>query len=64
MTPIVALFSILAAQALGAISPGPSFLFVTRTSVAMSRKDGRRRRPAWDWALPSSPRWRWWGCVR
>src|SRR5215469_9185836 len=40
MTPIVALFSILAAQALGAISPGPSFLFVTRTSVAVSRKDG------------------------
>jgi threonine/homoserine/homoserine lactone efflux protein len=40
MTPIVALFSILAAQALGAISPGPSFLFVTRTSVALSRKDG------------------------
>lgn len=40
MTPIVALLSILAAQALGAISPGPSFLFVTRTSVAVSRKDG------------------------
>lgn len=40
MTPIVALFSILAAQALGAISPGPSFLFVMRTSVAISRKDG------------------------
>jgi threonine/homoserine/homoserine lactone efflux protein len=40
MTPIVALFSILAAQALGAISPGPSFLFVVRTSVAVSRKDG------------------------
>ncbi|HEX4105667.1 MAG TPA: LysE family transporter [Rhizomicrobium sp.] len=40
MTPIVALFSILAAQALGAISPGPSFLFVVRTSVAISRKDG------------------------
>lgn len=40
MTPIVALFSILVAQALGAISPGPSFLFVVRTSVALSRKDG------------------------
>ncbi len=40
MTPIVALFSILAAQALGAISPGPSFLFVMRTSVAVSRRDG------------------------
>ncbi|HUO01214.1 MAG TPA: LysE family transporter [Rhizomicrobium sp.] len=40
MTPVVALFSILAAQALGAISPGPSFLFVMRTSVAISRRDG------------------------
>ena len=40
MTPSVALFSILLAQALGAISPGPSFLFVVRTSVALSRKDG------------------------
>ena len=40
MTPIVALLSILAAQVLGAISPGPSFLFVTRTSVAVSREDG------------------------
>jgi threonine/homoserine/homoserine lactone efflux protein len=40
MTPMVALFSILLAQALGAISPGPSFLFVTRSSVALSRKDG------------------------
>ncbi len=40
MNPIVSLFSILAALALGAISPGPSFLFVTRTSVALSRRDG------------------------
>ncbi|HWF65544.1 MAG TPA: LysE family transporter [Rhizomicrobium sp.] len=40
MTPIVALFSILLAQALGAVSPGPSFLFVVRTSVGLSRKDG------------------------
>lgn len=40
MTPIVALFSILAALALGAVSPGPSFLFVTRTAVALSRRDG------------------------
>jgi threonine/homoserine/homoserine lactone efflux protein len=40
MTPIAALFSILVAQALGAISPGPSFLFVVRTSAALSRRDG------------------------
>lgn len=40
MTPIVALFSILVALALGAVSPGPSFLFVVRTSVALSRRDG------------------------
>ena len=40
MNPVVSLFGILAALALGAISPGPSFLFVTRTSVAMSRHDG------------------------
>lgn len=40
MTPIVSLFSILTALTLGAISPGPSFLFVMRTSVAVSRRDG------------------------
>ncbi len=40
MNPIVSLFSILAALTLGAICPGPSFLFVTRTSVALSRRDG------------------------
>jgi threonine/homoserine/homoserine lactone efflux protein len=40
MSPVLSLFSILAALALGAISPGPSFLFVTRTSVALSRRDG------------------------
>ncbi|MEP6831043.1 MAG: LysE family transporter [Rhizomicrobium sp.] len=40
MNPILSLFSILAALTLGAISPGPSFLFVTRTSVALSRRDG------------------------
>jgi threonine/homoserine/homoserine lactone efflux protein len=40
MHPVLSLFSILAALALGAISPGPSFLFVTRTSVALSRRDG------------------------
>jgi threonine/homoserine/homoserine lactone efflux protein len=40
MNPVLSLFSILAALTLGAISPGPSFLFVTRTSVAQSRRDG------------------------
>jgi threonine/homoserine/homoserine lactone efflux protein len=40
MTPIVSFFSILLALSLGAISPGPSFLFVMRTSVAVSRRDG------------------------
>lgn len=40
MTPFVSLFSILTALTLGAISPGPSFLFVMRTSVAVSRRDG------------------------
>ena len=40
MTPFVSFFSILLALTLGAISPGPSFLFVMRTSVAVSRRDG------------------------
>ena len=38
--PVLVLFGILTALALGAISPGPSFLFVMRTSVALSRRDG------------------------
>jgi threonine/homoserine/homoserine lactone efflux protein len=40
MDPIVSLFSILGALVLGCISPGPSFLFVARTSVAVSRRAG------------------------
>jgi threonine/homoserine/homoserine lactone efflux protein len=40
MDPIVSLFSILGALVLGAISPGPSFVFVARTSVAVSRRAG------------------------
>ncbi len=40
MDPVVSLFSILGALMLGAMSPGPAFLFVTRTSVAVSRRDG------------------------
>jgi len=40
MDPILSLLSILGALVLGAISPGPSFLFVTRTAVAVSRRAG------------------------
>src|ERR1700735_4451822 len=40
MDHIVSLFSILGALILGAISPGPSFLFVARTAVAVSRRSG------------------------
>ncbi len=40
MDPVVSLFSILGALVLGAISPGPSFLFVARTAVAASRRSG------------------------
>jgi len=40
MHPFASLFTILGALALGAISPGPSFLFVTRTAVAVSRPAG------------------------
>jgi threonine/homoserine/homoserine lactone efflux protein len=37
---VLILLSVLAALSLGAISPGPSFLFVTRTAVAVSRRHG------------------------
>jgi len=40
MHPIASLLTILGALALGCISPGPSFLFVTRTAVAVSRPAG------------------------
>lgn len=40
MTDFVALFAILGALLVGAISPGPSFVFVVRTSVAQSRVEG------------------------
>lgn len=36
----VAVLSIAGAIALGAISPGPSFVLVARTAVARSRTDG------------------------
>ncbi|MDQ2102218.1 LysE family translocator [Azospirillum isscasi] len=37
---ILALLSILGALAIGAISPGPSFVLVARTSIAVSRRAG------------------------
>lgn len=40
MADVVALLSILGALLVGAISPGPSFVFVVRTSVAQSRREG------------------------
>ncbi|WEK49283.1 MAG: LysE family transporter [Candidatus Kaistia colombiensis] len=40
MTPLAALFAILGALLIGAISPGPSFVFVVRTAVAQSRANG------------------------
>ena len=40
MDPTVALLSITGAMIVGAISPGPSFLFVVRTALAISRRDG------------------------
>ncbi len=40
MDPTLALFSILGALAVGAVSPGPSFVLVARTSIAVSRRDG------------------------
>lgn len=40
MELVAALVSIAVALSLGAISPGPSFLMVARTSLALSRHDG------------------------
>ena len=40
MRSVVILTSVLAALFLGAVSPGPSFLFVMRTAVAVSRRHG------------------------
>jgi threonine/homoserine/homoserine lactone efflux protein len=40
MTAHAALFAILGALFIGAMSPGPSFVFVVRTAVARSRADG------------------------
>jgi len=40
MTAVVALFAMLGTLLIGAISPGPSFVFVVRVAVAQSRADG------------------------
>jgi threonine/homoserine/homoserine lactone efflux protein len=40
MDNAIPLLSILASIAVGAVSPGPSFVFVTRTAIALSRRDG------------------------
>lgn len=37
---LLSLFSICVALAVGAMSPGPSFIFVAKTSIASSRRDG------------------------
>jgi threonine/homoserine/homoserine lactone efflux protein len=37
---MLVLFAVLGALLLGAISPGPSFVFVVRTAVAQSRREG------------------------
>jgi threonine/homoserine/homoserine lactone efflux protein len=40
MTPQIALLTILGTLAIGAMSPGPSFVVVVRASAALSRRDG------------------------
>ena len=40
MEGLIPFLGILAALTVGAISPGPSFVFVSRTSLALSRPDG------------------------
>lgn len=40
MDPTLALLSILGTLAIGAMSPGPSFVVVVRASAALSRRDG------------------------
>jgi threonine/homoserine/homoserine lactone efflux protein len=40
MTPQIALLTILGTLAIGAMSPGPSFVVVVRTAAALSRRDG------------------------
>ncbi len=40
MDPVLTILSIAGALLVGAISPGPSFVFVARTAIALSRGDG------------------------
>lgn len=40
METLIALFGILGALLIGAINPGPSFVLVARTAIAVSRRDG------------------------
>jgi threonine/homoserine/homoserine lactone efflux protein len=40
MDPVLAFLGIVAALVVGAISPGPAFVFAARASVALSRADG------------------------
>jgi threonine/homoserine/homoserine lactone efflux protein len=40
MEGLIPFLGILGALTLGAVSPGPSFVFVSRTSLALSRRDG------------------------
>src|SRR5499426_1510915 len=40
MESVVSLVALLGALAVGAMSPGPSFVFVARTAIARSRSDG------------------------
>ena len=40
MQGLIPFLSILGALTVGAISPGPSFVFVARTAIALSRRDG------------------------
>jgi threonine/homoserine/homoserine lactone efflux protein len=40
MDPFIAIFGILGALLIGVVSPGPSFVLVARTAIAVSRRDG------------------------
>src|SRR6185437_13522301 len=40
MTDLLPFFAILGVLAVGTVSPGPRFVFVARTSIARSRRDG------------------------
>ncbi len=40
MEPSLAIFAILGALLIGVVSPGPSFVLVARTAIAVSRRDG------------------------